>query len=523
MDKVAIAYTSDCSNSGVSIKDSLGGTCSATRDDIDLALQFLIYSCATRYPPSTLRVAWDLDGFVAPILSLLPENVREQLSSPEHRAQYNQFRLFYIPSKRFCVSKNHIEATFFDLSQYYPDSLSPQTIRQVQSHADQLVSALAGLGISPPTTLTSPVAIFEASPQLKGVYGSIPSIADTPEPFLEAQEYALRCARRDWTSNYQVGHWKSGELYSYDIAGAYPAVASKLLDLHGASYTKSTSWRTFERACYGFVRGEMSIRVGNLQAYRSPVLTDRGDGVLVNSSGRLPEDYYSLDTVRHVLRNGYGLFKLHDGWAINPRSGERPFQSIMSRLYERRIGASELSSYVLKRVANGIIGRLLEMQTDKDGNVLRYGDHYNPIYHSLIINQVSLSVSDFLTKYHVVEEELVHVGTDGCRLTLRLPLPSKATRLGQWRCSGSEPTVVLSPGMILTPSRSVKGVTYKQFIEAVLASPLSSKYAFDVRGKKVDIDLSALHLYQDREYEKLPRNGGELLREKFMSEPLAWA
>jgi hypothetical protein len=41
-----------------------------------------------------------------------------------------------------------------------------------------------------------------------------------------------------------------------------------------------------------------------------------------------------------------------------------------------------------------------------------------------------------------------------------LPLPKHSSRMGQWVCKGSQPTVILSPGRVYTATRPKNGATY---------------------------------------------------------------
>ena len=87
--------------------------------------------------------------------------------------------------------------------------------------------------------------------------------------------------------------------------------------------------------------------------------------------------------------------------------------------------------------------------------------------------------------------------------------------MGQWRCSGSEQTVVLSPGAVLTEHRNFKRTGYTDLVVECLANP-----ARKVLGRDGDIDLHTLFANQTRDFPKLPRNGRELLSQKYYSVPV---
>lgn len=527
-----VSYCSSITNGTTRLQDSTGKSI-VSSSPTDL-LNFLVFSCSATHPSSVLKCVWDLDILVSHIARLLPLDICKSISSPEHRAIFGSYRIYYIPSKIFSVNKDHIEVTFYSLDQYYPDLPDPANITDLQSLADNLLDTLSGLGISSPTNLTSPIAVAEGSPLLKEYQSTIPTIADTPETFMEAQEYALQCCSRDWTSNYQIGCWEQDELWGYDQSAAFPYLASRLPDMRSSSYSKSSTM--LESAYWGFLRGKFTVYTDSPYAFCSPFLIDRGDGTMVNFTGTRNNYYCLLDEVRYLYRYGLGEFKIKDGWFITPYNSAKPFQSLMTELYRYRPDSAPLASYFLKRVANGIIGKLLQRRANGS-----YGDLYNPVYHSIITTHTRLRDFDFLVKNQITSEELVHIGTDGCRLTRYIPLPSVSSQMGQWRCTGSQPTVVLSPGLIFTPERSPKGISYPLLRAMIVAHPRSSRYETNIErsitlseaieGGNVSsvgdtkccvagVDLNTIHLLQDRHFAKLPKTGAALIGSKYYSEPI---
>lgn len=489
------------------IRNSEGNTCLSP--DPASFFDFLIYSCPAK-PLSTLRVAWSLASLLQPALSQLPSSVRKSLTET-NKATWGNYRLFYIPSKLFSVNKSHDEITLYELAQYFPEDDEPRTIQELQQKAELLLATLVQLGIPNPTTLASPVACFEAS-GLLNEYETIPTIWDTPDFALQAFEYALQSSGREWVSNYQVGCWE--ELHSYDIASAYPGEATKLIDLRDCEYWKSDTFGSREDgAYYGFVYGDLHLDPSHPFAFCSPVLTCQLDGTLVNAVGNLPRDFYCLDTIRFVNRYRMGEFKFKSGWFVHPYGGVRPrfpFKRVMDDLFEMR-SLSDLASYCIKRVMNGIIGRLLESYANKDGNVTKYGKLYNPIYHSLILNRTAIHVAEFIIENGIAQPELVHVGIDGIKTTKFLIIPS-ASRMGHWRYTGSELTCVLSPAGILTKQR------FADLLVETMRRPTAYKL-----GRDSEYDLRKLFLKQNRKFKRLPHNGLALLG-KYMSEAIVlWA
>ncbi len=306
------------------------------------------------------------------------------------------------------------------------------------------------------------------------------------------------------------------KLYSYDIASAYPHQASQLLDLRDCDFRRSDT--PIKGAYYGFLIGDFTVYPDHPLAFCSPFLADRGDGTLVNFTGTVTNYPCLLSEVRTLHEHGLGEFHIKDGWFISPTNGvrpRRPFQSLMAELYSRR-GTSELKSYILKRVMTGIIGKLLETRRDNEGNVIEYGDRYNPIYHAICTTNTRLQVFEFLATHNVTAEELVHVGVDGVRVTRYLPLPEWAP-MGKWRSSGSEVTVVLSPGAVLTNERNFKRTGVAELMAECMARPAAYQLGVNPDDR---IDLRKLFLNQTRVFDRIPGNAKALLEGTYLSSPV---
>jgi len=496
-------------------QDSLGNelVLSAYPDQGDRLLRWLVFSHTT-IAPKCVKVVWDLSRFVGSVLSLLPDTVRSELSRPPRRAKHGSYRLFYITDKVFSVDLNGSSVSVYDLSQYFPGEPEPESIAGLQRKANQLQQALSGLGMPSVSTLSSPVALFKGHKTVSEIYDTCPTIFDALESHLDAYEIALQCTPREWISNYRVGVFP--ELWGYDLSSAYPYHASQLLDLRDCMFTRSD--RLIGGAYYGFLIGDFTVYPDHPLAYCSPFLADRGDGVLVNFVGTVRDYPCLLEEVRTLYRYSMGEFHLKYGWFVSPINGVRPrlsFKKVMDELYSMRNG-DELKSYIVKRVMNGIIGKLLEVRKDEDGNIVEYGDLYNPIYHAIVTTRTRLQVFEFIVRHNITREELVHIGVDGVNAIRYIPLPKQAP-MGRWRCSGSEPTAVLSPGGVLTMHRNFKRTGYAELAAECLARPTACRLG---RDGKDPIDLRRLWMNQNRHFPELPRIARDLLESTYLSDPV---
>ncbi len=508
----------------VVVRDAAGAIVGS--DDPAVLLEFLRYNRS-----GVLRVFWDLDESIAPILRLLPQSVLERLSRFDEDLTFEGNQLYYLPERMFRVGR----ARFYGMQMFWPtDTPAPRTLDDLQDMADELVSTLERCGMAP-SKLTSPIAVWEASPMGQQFYASLPKAYDLPENVWGILEYAFKCDRREWITAYQVGHWRAGEIFDYDLSSAYPSVAQHLADLRQCVIWKAESFGSREaNALYGFMRGRLWLDPGSAWAHTSPIVTDL-ERMPGNPVGEIPDYYLTLDELRCIRSCGLGDFEMTDGWFVDAvsRSPNRPFYDLMNRLYEMR-QISPTAASLMKGVANQLVGKLIETKVSGE-----YGPIRNDVYHALILAQTRVKVALFLRLNEIQAQELVAVQTDGCRLTRYIPCPGNG--MGSWRNNGSLPTIVASPYKVYSGDKRPGRLTYADVVSMISDSPADSYYCRhvmhrltlrqaidrgDIRqtGAVVEvpafIDLYSIPREQNRVFPKLPTSGRELLRSHFPSDPV---
>lgn len=149
-----------------------------------------------------IRVSWELDATVAPLLKLLGDKRCAKLHDT-HKCYYAPFNCFYVPSKLFSVTHipTHDKVNLYDLAQYFPELDEPEDLLEVQMLGEKLIYELKKMGLEP-TKLTSPVAIYE---ECIMQYLDLPSVFDMPK---EAAEFAYRASGKLWIEAFQLGYWK---------------------------------------------------------------------------------------------------------------------------------------------------------------------------------------------------------------------------------------------------------------------------------------------------------------------------
>jgi hypothetical protein len=509
------------------IIDSTGQVCASS--DPDELLSFLRYKQS-----GVLRVFWDLDGSLAPLLRMLPLPVLESLSRFDENTMQGEHQLYYLPDRSFRVGR----ARLYGIRGFWPtDYPEPTSLSELQSRAEELLLTLAVCGMPDPIKLTSPIAVFEGTDLGRSVYASLPKGHDLPMESWEALEYAYKADRREWITAYQLGHWPEGAIWDYDCTACYPSVASGLVDIRDMDIWKSEELGSQERsAYYGVLRGRLWLDPDAEFAHCSPIMADL-ERMPGNPCGDFGEDYYlTLDELRFVEQYELGSFTLRSGWFLHPKQGiplRYPFRKIMEELYKWR-SLSPLASSIMKGVANQLIGKLIETKVTGD-----YGDLRNDLYHALILSQARVRVAEFLASNEVRPEELVVVQTDGCRLTRQIPVHSNG--LGSWRCNGSAATIVASPYKVYSGDKKPGHLTYQDVTGLVGEHPLTRWYGGAVEHRMTlrqaiqsgdiskvgtveylpaHLDLVALGREQNRVFPKLPKTGAGLLNGVYPSEPI---
>ncbi len=525
------AFDSWEKNGAIGIRDSSGGI--VVSDDVRELLKFLRYA-----GPQTIRVTWDIDQFVAPIIRLLTHDDLDRLAKVDESLVVAGNELYYSRGRIFRCGK----ARYYGLREFWPTSFTPPTnCAQTLELSSELVTALEKIGLSEIRKLTSPIAVFEDSPQGRQLYDSIPKGLDVPRPFQDVLEMASHADQKDWVSNYSIGHYPAGSIHDYDISACYAGIAARLPDLRDLQFWRSKTLGNKEMsAIIGIARGTMTLDPNAAYSHCSPIIfkdrdktyTDPDTGsensLPTNPLGKLPEDCYTLGEVRFVLDNDLGHFDFKEGVFASPMNGVRPrlpFKEFMDTMYFKR-SISPLASSASKGITNSLIGKLIETRITGE-----YGPLRNDLYHAIITAAARIQIARFLVTNEITPDELVAVQTDGVRLTRRIPLPSTKT-MGTWRYNGSDPVLAFSPYRIFTGTKRPYSMTIEDVTRMITANPSASIYEKPNKrrltlkmaaqmgdlyrvGELVNspstLELFNLDYQQNRLYHTLPETGSELL------------
>lgn len=484
-------------------------------DSYDDLLKFLLEDWGT-----AIKICWDLDEFVAPLLRLIGKTPCLRLADNFHKCHLQGgFSLFYILGKMFSVHYGRYSTTIYSIKQYFPKSEAPETAFDVSALGDYLLDTLHSMGLYP-TKLTSPIGIFD---ECVMSHMTIPTIYDQSDDVIDAADYALKCTGRLWLSSHQIGHWGQGECFDYDIVSSFPSQAVNLFSTNNCKFAYSTT--PIENADWGFLRGCL-----NITSPISPISYRWESGRLSNPVGEW-DDYITLEEWRHIEKYGLGTFTLKDGWFLQFTNQCQPFNAIINRLFAKR-SQNPIKDIIVKRIMiGGFYGKFLEQYENG-----KYGKYFNPFYAAQISTGIRLKVSKMIQEKQLADN-IISIGVDGLLLDTQIQLNGSSNQMGEWKLKETLPALVLSSGLAFFGGHQPKGLCYDDLIPMIKAKPRSSLYQtklprkvtlkealqgdFSTLGQKVlyseSLDLRTID--PDRRFATLPKTGEQLLNRRFKSEP----
>jgi len=191
-----IAYTVEVAKNRILLEDSTGA-----KEDFSDVVELLNW-LSVSFDEPVLRVCWNLDATIAPLLRLLgEENCKKLLKT--NKCFCRPYSIFHIPKKIFSIKPvyRHERTNFYDLEQYFPDKEAPRNARAIALLGEELMLSLAMMNLYP-TKLTSPVAIWE---QCVMNHLDLPTVYNMPQ---EAALYAHLCSGKLWCEAFQIGYWE---------------------------------------------------------------------------------------------------------------------------------------------------------------------------------------------------------------------------------------------------------------------------------------------------------------------------
>jgi hypothetical protein len=522
-----VAYRSEEKDGQTLITNSNGESISSNNIDELLAFVNLQYQ-------ATLKVCWNLDSFISLILRHLSVDKLKELASPTHTT--SDGKLFYIPSVLVVVVIGDQKSFFYHLAQYFDESPELTDLQEVKQKAQDILNTLHRMN-QYPAKLTSPVSIYESCVMN---HLDLPSIRDLPKDGSvdEIIPYSEATIGRSWVEAFKIGHWNADEIYSTDLQSAYPYEASKLGHYRYAKIFQSD--KIHEDADYGFMTGRVTIYD---DAKVSPIMFKTLEGDTINPIGSWDKEgddkpyVLTLDEYKWLKRWHVGEFKIYNGYFVKFWSEIQPYYKPMNKLFQQR-SISPLAKTLAKRQAAGATGKIIQKTTDEHGKE-KVGRIYDPISAGIIRTRTRLQVAEYIYQ-NSLQDYLIHVGTDGIQSEKLVPIKQE-TKMGSWKLNEPTPTLVLSSGLVYFGNKHPKGLTYDTIKELIQKKPKTNYYQTSVNRRQTlndaitlndlshigeiksfpsILDLTALKIETDRVFANYPKNGYDLLTNKYESTPI---
>lgn len=378
-------------NRSITVSNSLGDT--ITTKKLHKIIDFLYLSIDDT--KNTARVAWNIDIFVAPILSLLIEEELIRLHEKK-RFYLAPYRISYVKEKVFSISysgsKNYMTISYYGLSQYLLDIEETPDLLDSQYYADQLNDALKEMEMQT-TKLASPIKIYEDC-MLKNML--LPKKDDIPQMALELSH---KCAGRLWIEAFKLGYFE--KIYDYDISSAFPTAAMDLVDIRYGEW-KETNLIPYD-AIYGYAEVEVNIRK---EIKVHPIMKryyEKAEEVWHTPTGRWPTEL-TLNQIKFIYAYNLGTaFIKHAIW-FKPYSKSTPLLIPMKKILRWKKSDNVIIKDIAKRQSTGIYGKFLERKGE--------GPYYNPVYGAEISTNPTLALAGIIYKHNAMDN-LICVKVDG--------------------------------------------------------------------------------------------------------------
>lgn len=456
----------------------------------------------------------------------LHKSSQKKIDIPPYKIRYVKDRFLNL-QKGFYRTAPY--AYFYDAHQYKNvEAEDDNTIEKIIEKAkiakqigQDVYDTFNKLGIHT-SRLISPIRAYEDATLSKL---NLPTIDDIPEMI---GYYAYQGCVGNWLEAYQVGHWE--KVWDYDINSAYPSIIAQQMDLRLGHWVKSN--KIVPEARYA----ECLCNV-NINSWLSPIIYRAGE------RNNLPLNFTPTGKRETILNKRLiDLIEMYDedsyeikegNWWI-PDKEVKPLEMIIRGLFlskETEIGTSK---EVIKRIMNGIYGKLLQTTGEVENS--EFGKLFNPVWAEDVETAIRVENTNFIIRNKLIP---IHIAVDG--VVSANPAILGEEGMGKWKLTNISPCICCGTGNVAMRNNNGNGdfsLTYDKIKRIIEENPENSEYKLSKKSpvtlaeavndkKKIDKlgTLQEIYKYigigqdEKRCYKKKPNNGKELLEGKYISEP----
>ncbi|MEX2193154.1 MAG: DNA polymerase [Nitrosarchaeum sp.] len=359
------------------------------------------------------------------------------------RFQYQDYTIEYIPQKKIAIRKGHHSSVFFDIAQYYHESLSNAYLHNIgklpdwyldtkknRSHFTRKYSEkypkqirnyciqdciytkqLANhwikvfhdaFGFYPQRFISSG---YLAEKVLINNKIKIPLFGEIP---FEINEFAWRSY---YGARFEIlKRGFIGEAHLYDINSAYPYCLAKIPDITKGTWKKS---KKLLDSHLGFFKIQCDIP----DCKYIPPFPFRTNHKLIFPTGKFITYCTLAELLSYENPNHY---KILESWQYLDDNPIYPYKKFIESIYNKRIEYKNQNNPIqlpLKIILNSIYGKTAQRVGNKIGNL------FSPIIASSITGMTRAMLYNFV-KNHGIERDVVSFATDSIITTKKLDVHS---------------------------------------------------------------------------------------------------
>lgn len=371
------------------------------------------------------------------------------------RFQYGDYTIEYIPQKKIAIRKGHHSAVFFDIAQYYHESLSnayqnnigklPEwytNVKKQRNHFTRKYSEKYPAKIRryciQDCIYTKQLAehwikvfydAFDFYPQrfISSGYLAEKVLINNKIQIPLFEEIPIKVNEFAWRSYFGarfeiLKRGYIGTAHLYDINSAYPYVLANIPDITKGKWRKSK--KILDNAHLGFFKIECNI----LDCKYIPPFPFRTNGMLIFPSGKFVT-YCTLAELKACNNPKY--YKILESFQYLDDNPIYPYKDFIESIYQKRLEFKETGNPLqlpLKIILNSIYGKTAQRVGNKIGNL------FSPVISATITGTTRSMLYEFVKKYGI-ERDVVSFATDSIITTQKLDVDSPD--LGGWAYENS--------------------------------------------------------------------------------------
>jgi len=414
-------------------------------------------------------VVWNLKYEIGAIIQNIPiENIKELQSTGI--TIYNEYTYRVIVNKFLSIRKGRNSIHFYDMQPFYKMSLDNAAKKYLNDSkievetkkfsyeyvkenwdmlatycikdatltkqlADRMIKTFEHFGVYPRKLFSTAYVTWQ--------YFSRKCPYIHVKYYFDFQKEILNYAMHSYAGGkFEVTRKGAGYYYLYDIVSAYPYEISNLVDTRMMSCVKSKHYE--KDAVYGYIHCKINIP---FETYNPiPVKVHNVNFYTVGEM----EKVITKNDYEYLKRQGADITIINAWWLFRDKL-EYPYRKEIKRLlklkskYKRE--GKRIEYLTIKTFLNALYGKF--QQLILQGDILRAGAAWNPLYSSVITANCRIRMSEYQQKY----KSVIAVHTDSVISTEKLDI-NVSEDLGAWDFEGEGEGIVLGVGIYQVGEKS---------------------------------------------------------------------